>query len=576
MTPYYDRDVTLTWGASPGPIGSLALPGYANGLAVDGGRAYVADDWMGGLQIIDVSSPTAPAGLASCLEQQWLAYDAAASGGYVYLAYWNGLQIVDVTDPAAPVPLGSCSTPDWGMDVVLAGPYAYVPADTAGLQIIDVSDPEGPFVAGAYYTGGNARGVDIAGDYAFVANGWDGLKVIDVRDPTGPTLQATLDTPGFAHQVAVAGDYAYVADGDGLQVIDVRDPLTPELVGSCTTSDTAVGVVLAGDRAFVAEGYAGVQEIDITEPASPAISRSFGTPGYAHGLAFDGQYVYVADQEGGLQVIDPANTADEFAYSYSLDRDYAGEPDDTVDAVDDPSAPATSYSGLENGAWYFHVKAVDESGRWGSTATFQITVDHTPKIENLFSPTNPQWNWSTCNDPTFSWNAAPPEAGPCDFSYSLDGDYYGEPDTVVDPVSDPANPSASLRDVADGWSYFHVRARDSEGNWGQTATYELHIDATGPVTMALSYKTAKGGAIWLQYSVNDNTMNYDCYVTIDIRTSAGKLVTTMDLGWKQCNVAFTAVAPGTLKKGSYRYTVRATDWLGNPESKAGSASFVVR
>jgi hypothetical protein len=573
--PYYDRNVTLTWGASPGPMGSYATSGDALGLTVDSGRAYVAADY-GGLQVIDVGSPTDPAFVSSCCGDWWRAWDVAVSGSYAYVAYWNGLQIVDVTDPAAPTPLGSCGTPDWGMDVVLAGSYAYVPADTQGLQIIDVTDPVNPFVAGAYYTGGNARGVAVAGDYAFVANGWDGLKVIDVSDPTDPTLQATLYTSGFAHQVTVLGSYAYVAaEWGGLQVVDVSDPQAPELVGMCATPDAAIAVVVAGDRAFVAEGNAGVQEIDITDPASPMITRSFGTPGYARGLAFDGQYVYVADQEGGLQIIDPANTSAGFGYSYTLDQDYAGEPDDTADAVDDPGAPSISYSGLENGSWYFHVRAMDEAGDWGPTATFQITIDHTPKIENLWSPTNPWWTWSTCNDPTFSWNSAPPEAGTCDFSYSLDGDYWGEPDTVVDPVSDPANPSASFTDVADGQSYFHVRARDSEGTWGPTATYELFIDATGPVTMAISYKTAKNGTIWLQYSVSDNVSS-ECYVTIDIRTSAGKLVKTMDLGWKQCNVAFTAVVPGTLKKGSYRYTVHATDWLGNPESRAGTASFVVR
>ena len=57
-------------------------------------------------------------------------------------------------------------------------------------------------------------------------------------------------------------------------------------------------------------------------------------------------------------------------YSFALDRDARTEPD----AKPEGAATSRIYENLEPGKWYFHVRAVDDEGRWGDTAHFEIEV----------------------------------------------------------------------------------------------------------------------------------------------------------------------------------------------------------
>jgi hypothetical protein len=135
----------------------------------------------------------------------------------------SGLQILDITDPTAPTHAGGYSTPGYARAVALAGDYAYVAISGSGLRVFDVSDPSVPVWAGDYGTSGVAHSVAIAGDYAYVADEGAGLHVFDISDPTALVDAGSYDTSGAAYGIAIAGDYAYVADDSaGLQVVRVR------------------------------------------------------------------------------------------------------------------------------------------------------------------------------------------------------------------------------------------------------------------------------------------------------------------------------------------------------------------
>jgi hypothetical protein len=60
-------------------------------------------------------------------------------------------------------------------------------------------------------------------------------------------------------------------------------------------------------------------------------------------------------------------------FSYSLDRDPKGVPDNNTEG----STSSISYSDLEEGAWYFHVKA-KKSGIWGGTSNYLLQIDNVP------------------------------------------------------------------------------------------------------------------------------------------------------------------------------------------------------
>jgi hypothetical protein len=63
-------------------------------------------------------------------------------------------------------------------------------------------------------------------------------------------------------------------------------------------------------------------------------------------------------------------------FSYSFDRDYLGVPDNISEGGDD----SVSYDNLEDGFWYFHIKA-KKNGIWGGITTYVAKIDTTPPAE---------------------------------------------------------------------------------------------------------------------------------------------------------------------------------------------------
>ncbi len=297
--------------AQPREVGFYDTPGRAEGVAVSGAYAYVADAGRG-LRVVDVSNPAQPREVGSYDTPGW-AEGVAVSGAYAYVADGEaGLRVVDVSNPAQPREVGFYDTPGWAEGVAVSGAYAYVAdGDYGGLRVVDVSNPAQPREVGFYDTPGYAEGVAVSGAYAYVADGYyGGLRVVDVSNPAQPREVGFYDTPGYAEGVAVSGAYAYVADWDaGLRVVDVSNPAQPREVGFYDTPRWARGVAVAGAYAYVADGPSGLRVIDVSNPAAPREVGFYDTPGEARGVAVSGAYAYVADGPSGLRVIDVSNPA---------------------------------------------------------------------------------------------------------------------------------------------------------------------------------------------------------------------------------------------------------------------------
>ena len=482
--PSFNNDPVFTWSAAQGLTGASSDPYYAQDLVVLDGRAYVISEYY-------------------------------------------GLYVLDVTQPSAPTTLGWCFSPYGGYsrDVDVAGSYAYVAQQYAGLEIISVSDPAAMSVVGLWNASTDVLGVDVAGTTAYVAAGEAGLKIVDVRDPAKPVLLGTCDTPGYAQAVQVVGSFAYVADGyGGLQVVSVKNAKRPALAGALVMDD-ARDVVVAGTIAYVARGGYGLEIVDISTPANPAEVSVFDTPGYAHrvsvsgttacvaddsslqvvdvavstapelvgsfsdgggmfGVASDQTYAYVACMDGGLKVFDLTRSGD-FAYSYILSRDWE-DPDETVEQADGRA----SFADVDNGEWWFNVRAVDGNGVWGEADHYHIFIDRSPRVESLTSPTHPdEWGWSSNTKPVFTWNGSLAPIGSLwtgangvgvatsgDYAFVVDsGWYYGSRLEVLD-VGDPGLPTSvasldapsgsNISSVAVQGAYAYVCAGgDQAGLW---------------------------------------------------------------------------------------------------------------
>lgn len=168
-------------------------------------------------------------------------------------------------------------------------------------------------------------------------------------------------------------------------------------------------------------------------------------------------------------------------YSVAFDEDAATIPPPTVN----DGTPAWTQQNITDGTHWLHVRAEDAGGRWGPTGSYRVLVDgSTPVAPAVTSSTDPDpgQEYNT-PDPAFSWTGPTPRSGVAGYSYVLDQD----PSTVPDTVSEGTGTSTSYSGLDDGVYYFHVRALNGAGTWGDTATFEIQnwelADAqAGPAT----------------------------------------------------------------------------------------------
>lgn len=179
------------------------------------------------------------------------------------------------------------------------------------------------------------------------------------------------------------------------------------------------------------------------------------------------------------------------------------------------------------GEVYLKVKSV-----WIEDKNPDITPPSAPSIS---SPTHPNENiWYANNDPSFTWTTPHDESGIAGYSYVLDQ----SPSTIPDKTIDTTKNSKSYSNIADGIWYFHIRAKDNAGNWGDVNHYKIKIDTTppttscslspahpdgengwyvSPVTITLSAEDEKSGIHYIKYTIDkEDGIYYDSQVSIKV------------------------------------------------------------
>ena len=102
------------------------------------------------------SNPLAPTWVGRYDTGWWSAYDVDILGRYAYIAlYVGGVEIVDISDPTAPVPVGRHDTFARAYRVSASGSYAFVGDGEGGLLIFRVT------MRGDLNCGGVTNGADI-------------------------------------------------------------------------------------------------------------------------------------------------------------------------------------------------------------------------------------------------------------------------------------------------------------------------------------------------------------------------------------------------------------------------------
>jgi len=362
-----------------GSVGVFLYPGETNGVYVSGNYAYVAgvrygvSGYAGGVQVVDISNPSAPTNVkhytTSTLQQT---YRVHVSGGYAFLTgYTGGLLVVNVSNPSNPTPASIYRMPTDARTLAISGnpstssgqAYAYVADGSQGVKVVNVSDPAFPFVTSSMWGRGVSEDIAVSGQYLYVAD-W-GLYVLDISNPASLMFVTRYLPPGeniSFNRVHVSGNpssfdsrsggsgqaYAYLIDMySKLWIVNVANPAAPTVAGSVRDAAYSfLDVYVAGNyaylvgsgglwvfnvsnpaqptqvgysagsiyRVYVAGNYAYVvgsefRVVDVSNPASPVVVGTYTLQEGGQGVYVSGNYAYVATCNSGLLVLDVSNPA---------------------------------------------------------------------------------------------------------------------------------------------------------------------------------------------------------------------------------------------------------------------------
>ncbi len=318
---------------APGALAHVAIPGFANAVAVSGDFAYVAAG-SAGLQVVALSSDRRTPTILATLNLNASANDVTLAGNLAYLATAGGLKVVDVTNPAAPRLLGTFAGVGNAMGVKVRGTTAYVAAG-GSLTIVSVANPGAMIQAGTVSLGGSAWNLDLdlTRNLAAVAMGGAGLKLVDVSNLSAPLLRGTAAT-GDARGVALRGNTAIVADyANSMTSVDIADLAAPQILSRTQQSLGGLlqNVILSGNFALGADVVFvnGVPIVDISNPAElqpRAILNFPARDDNGMGIAADDSYIYLAADRNSLERGGSSGDSRLYIGQYQPRIDLAGVP----------------------------------------------------------------------------------------------------------------------------------------------------------------------------------------------------------------------------------------------------------
>jgi len=204
----------------------------------------------------------------------------------------------------------------------------------------------------AQSSGGNSTNPAISSDGRFVAftstatnlvgSDSNGVADIFVKDTIAGTItRLSTDTSGT--QANGASDNAAIASN-----------------GKYAVYDSAATNLITGDTNSLTDVFKA--KVDTKAPSSLAVSST------THPSS--SKYYKTADVVLSWSAADASGVA---GYSYAMDKSSKTKPDTTSEGV----TATKSYTTHSNGAYYFHLRAVDVHSNWSSTKRFKVNIDRT-------------------------------------------------------------------------------------------------------------------------------------------------------------------------------------------------------
>lgn len=323
---------------APTPLSFVSVPGFANGVAVNGGFAYVAAG-SAGLRVINVSDRAHPV-IVAALALAGNANGIKLIGSLAIIAAGAaGIHAVDVSNPLAPILRSTLATSSTALDVAIAGNIAYV-ANTTGLFLANISNPVTMTRISSLSLAGSIRGiaVDAQRGLAVVAADTNGVYIVDVSNPLIPVQRSQVPVSN-ARQVVIKGNNVFVANfsqpyQSSLVALDISNSAAPTILSSITNQSLGGNlndVVVDGNFALAADVFF-VNGVPITDISNPNSLQSRATLNFPQrddnglGIATDGIYVYLTTDHSAIGKFGTTGDGRLYIGQYRAQEDINGIP----------------------------------------------------------------------------------------------------------------------------------------------------------------------------------------------------------------------------------------------------------
>ncbi len=218
-----------------------------------------------------------------------------------------------------------------------------------------------------------------------------------------------------------------------------------------------------------------------------------------------------------------------------------------------------------------------------------FTVDATPGTGDSAAPTTTASGASAggwCNGSvtvTLTATDGVGGTGVASITYSVDGrrsvTVRGSSTTVtIAAHSDDGDDKDGASRLAQGPHTITYYATDAAGNKEAARVLTVNVDTIRPSTRApRAAHVRRHHVATLAYEAMDATPNGGmASVVITVKNSRGQVVKTLRLGQKPVNTPLTATFMCSLRVGTYRFYVQATDAAGNTQTNVASQTLRVR
>ncbi len=236
---------------------------------------------------------------------------------------------------------------------------------------------------------------------------------------------------------------------------------------------------------------------DRTPPAPPAL----------HSLTHPSGTSWYASANPAFTWTPPADASGIAGYSYLLDQNAISLPDESSDT----QTGSASWTGLTDGIWYLHVRAVDGAGNWGAAAHRAIRIDTAAPVDGNLRIAGGAAITSSLSVLLDNLGASDAHSGVARMRFSNNGTIWS-----------PAQPLAANRAAWDLSTYggstqpgsrtVYARYADEAGNWSPPVTATIVYEPP-PQSYTVVYSLDARGA---RYGEGDGPLQARGYLLLDL------------------------------------------------------------